>query len=46
MDDNNLPDWDNWSNPIIDVDSHLKRREKNQLVKRITDKTTFLLKKV
>ena len=46
MDDNNAPDWDNWSNLITDVDSYLKRREKNQLVKCIIDETTFLFNKV
>ena len=42
MDDTNFPDWDNWSNLITDVNSHLKRREKMQLVKCMKDKTTFL----
>ena len=45
MDDNNFPDWDNWSNLITDVHSHFKCKEKNQLVNWITDKTTFLFNK-
>ena len=45
MDNNNFPDQDNQSNLIIDVDSHLKRRKKMQIVKCITDETTFLFNK-
>ena len=45
IDDNIFPDWDNWSNLIIDVHSHLKRKKKMQLNKCITNDTKFLFNK-
>ena len=33
IDDNKIPDWDNWSNLITNVHAHLNRKENMQLKK-------------
>ena len=41
IDDNKFPEWDNWSNLVIDDYSHLKRKEKMQINTCITGDTKF-----
>ena len=45
IDDKKLPDWDNWSNIILDVGNHFNSKERSYLNRYIKNESKFLFTK-